>query len=150
MIELRTVDPIVFAAVRAHCKLGEIGRAFKAPLDQVWAYLRAHPEVKRDHNLFLYHHVLDPQRDGLDVDFGVMVDAAFAGDGDVRRCETPAGEVAVAVHRGPYGSMQTTHAEIHAWCRANGRAIGAASWEVYGDWTDDVTKLETTIYYLLK
>jgi len=148
-VELRTVTTIPFAAVRAHCRLGEISRSFKAPLDQVWAYLRAHPALKRGHNVFLYHHVADAARDGLDVDFGVEVDPAFTGADGVTRAETPAGEAAVAVHRGPYGEMHVTHAAIHAWCREHGRTIGAASWEVYGDWTDDPAQLETTIYYLL-
>ncbi|HWP04662.1 MAG TPA: hypothetical protein VNN72_02920 [Polyangiaceae bacterium] len=40
--------------------------------------------------------------------------------------------------------------EVHAWCKAQGRVIAALSWELYGDWTDDESKLETTVFYLLK
>jgi hypothetical protein len=42
------------------------------------------------------------------------------------------------------------HAALRAWCAANGRTIGAYSLEVYGDWSDDPAKLETTIQYLLR
>ena len=45
--------------------------------------------------------------------------------------------------------MKPAHDAVHAWRRANGRRIGAMSWEVYGDWTEDESKLETEIFYLL-
>lgn len=35
------------------------------------------------------------------------------------------------------------------WRAATGRAFGTYSWEIYGDWTDDETKLETQVIYLL-
>ncbi|MBX7183745.1 MAG: GyrI-like domain-containing protein, partial [Vicinamibacteria bacterium] len=67
------------------------------------------------------------------------------------RCvESPAGEAAVVVHRGPYGGLPKAHAALHAWCAANGRTIGAHSLEIYGDWTSDPKALETTIQYLLR
>jgi hypothetical protein len=31
----------------------------------------------------------------------------------------------------------------------HGKSFAGKSWEIYGDWTDDVTKLETRIEYLL-
>jgi hypothetical protein len=33
---------------------------------------------------------------------------------------------------------------------ANNRHFAGKSWEIYGDWSDDPSKLETTIMYLLK
>ena len=35
------------------------------------------------------------------------------------------------------------------WCVANKRRIGIHSLEIYGDWSDDPAKLETTIQYML-
>jgi hypothetical protein len=46
--------------------------------------------------------------------------------------------------------MGETHDAILAWTRANGRALARRSWEIYGDWSDDPAKVETTICYLLK
>jgi effector-binding domain-containing protein len=56
--------------------------------------------------------------------------------------------VAGAQHRGPIADLHATHAAIRDWCRDHGRTIGAASWEIYGDWTDP-ERLETSISYLL-
>lgn len=137
------------AAVRRQVAIGGVAAAWKPALDQVWAFLRAKPGLRTDgHNVFLYHH---PARRDLpmDVDFGVEVVRAFEPEGEVRAVETPAGEAAVATHVGPYDRMMETHDAIHAWAAANQRAFAGTSWEIYGDWSDDPSKLETTIVYLL-
>jgi effector-binding domain-containing protein len=149
VVRAETVGARTLAAVRARTRIGEIGRAFKAPLDEVWAFLKRNAQIKPGHNVFLYHH--PPRRgDPLDVDFGVEVAGAIAGEVPVRCVATPAGEAAVTTHIGPYSCMQGAHDAVHAWCGAAGREIGAVSWEVYGDWSDDETKLETRIFYLLR
>jgi hypothetical protein len=45
--------------------------------------------------------------------------------------------------------MNKTHEAIHAWAAVNGSSFAGTSWEIYGDWTDDVSKQETRIEYLL-
>jgi effector-binding domain-containing protein len=116
----------------------------------VWEFLRAQPGLRTDgHNVFLYHH---PARRDLpmDVDFGVEVSRAFESAGEVYATGTPAGLVAAAVHVGAYDRMKETRDAIHAWREANNRTFAGKSWEIYGDWSDDPSKLETTIMYLLK
>jgi len=70
--------------------------------------------------------------------------------GEVYAAETPEGEVAVAVHRGPYGRMHETHDAIRKWMTANRRDSAGHSWEIYGDPTSDPAHTETTVVYLLK
>jgi effector-binding domain-containing protein len=85
----------------------------------------------------------------MDVDFGVEVIRAFDREGEVAPAEAPAGEVATAVHVGPYDQLRRTHDAIHAWRAATGRNFAGTSWEIYGDWSDDPSKLQTTVCYLL-
>src|SRR6266566_7399064 len=59
---------------------------------------------------------------------------------------TPAGEAAQVVHCGPDDQMRGAHTVLHQWCVANKRRIGIHSLEIYGNWSDDPAKLETTIY----
>ncbi len=147
-VVIEAARPELIAAVRVIVPVGGVGQAWRPALDQVWAFLRASPGMRRGHNLFLYHH---PERRGdpLAAEFGVQVFEPFEPAGNVRCVETPGGEVARVVHRGPYVEMGAAHAAIQAWSVAHGRGIGSASWELYGDSTDDPADLETTISYLL-
>jgi effector-binding domain-containing protein len=149
-VTVRAVPSIKLAAVRRQVAIGDIGTAWKPALDKVWEFLQGHPGLRTDgHNVFLYHH--PARRDQpMDIDFGVEVSRVFESAGEVFATETPAGMVAVAVHRGAYDRMKETHDAIHAWRAANNRSFAGKSWEIYGDWSDDPSKLETTIMYLLK
>ena len=75
---------------------------------------------------------------------------AFEPEGEVHAVEAPAGQVAIAAHVGSYNRMKEAHDAIHAWRAANHSIFAGRSWEIYGDWSDDPSKLEPTIVYLLK
>ena len=149
-VRVETVAPRKLAAVRREVQIRDIARAFKPALDEVWKFLGTQPGLRNEgHNLFLYHHGAG-RNAPMTVDFGVEVTRSFDPAGEVFATETPAGQAAVALHTGSYASLVTTHDAIHAWCKAQGRVIAELSWELYGDWTDDESKLETTVFYLLK
>ena len=84
----------------------------------------------------------------MDVDFGVQVTRPIERSGEAYSTATPAGKVAT-LHIGPYEKLSETPDAIPAWAKANQATFDGKSWEVYGDWTDDMTKLETRIEYLL-
>jgi effector-binding domain-containing protein len=149
-VTIEHLAPRLLAAVRRTAAPREVPVVFKPALDLVWAFLRKHPGLRtHGHNVFLYEHVARPEA-GMHVDFGVEVTRRFEPEGEVRCVETPAGEAAVVVHRGPYSGLPAAHAALHAWCAAHERTIGAYSLEVYGDWSDDSSNLETTIQYVLR
>lgn len=150
-VSIEAVHPKLLAAVRRRVAVGQVAAAWKPALDLVWTFLRQHPELRAGgRNLFLYHH---PARreDPMEVDFGVEVTRAFEPAGEVRPVHTPsAGQAASAVHVGDYARLRDTHDAIHAWARDHQQAFAGQSWEIYGHWTDDSSKLETTVQYLLK
>ncbi len=147
-VRIASVPPRTIAAVRRHVKMSAVPTAFKPALDQVWAFLGRHPGLRSDgHNVFLYHHVPSPA-EGMNVDFGVEVTRTFEAEGDVACVETPAGEAAMVLHKGPYSGLAAGHAALHQWCASTGRRIGSHSWEIYGDWASDPSQLETEIVYL--
>ncbi|MFT3726378.1 MAG: GyrI-like domain-containing protein [Terricaulis sp.] len=149
-ISVATVAPRKLAAVRGQARLGEIGTVAMPALDKVYAFLSTRQDLQQpsSHNLFLYHHPAN-RSDPMTIDFGVEVASAFAAEGGVVCVETPAGQAARTLYVGPYSQMHPAHQAIHQWCAKNGKRIGGISWEVYGDWTEDESKLETEIFYLL-
>jgi effector-binding domain-containing protein len=145
--QVATARPI--AAVRRRVHPGQVATAWRPALDQVWAVLRRHEGLQTDgHNIFVYHH---PMRSGepIDIDFGVEVTGAFEDEGEVVLTRTPAGQVVSTLHVGPYDTLGDAHEAIDAWRAAHGRTFGPASWEIYGDWSDDPAKLEVEVVYLL-
>ena len=147
---LQTVHPRKLAAVRCDVAPGAVGSAWKPALDEVWGFIRSQPGLwSVGHNIFLYHHPTHPDASIL-CDFGVEVTRAFETAGRVYATETPGGEAAVAVHRGPYNRLNEAHDAIRKWIAANRRESAGHSWEIYGDPTPDPADTETTVAYLLK
>lgn len=149
-VELQAVRPRRLAAVRREVEPGAVGAAWGPALDKVWGLIRSRPGLwTGGHNVFLYHH---PAQRGAPIscEFGVEVTQGFEAAGEVYATETPAGEAAVAVHRGPYGLMNEAYRAIEEWMAANGRESAGHSWEIYGDPTPDPAATETMIVHLLK
>ena len=149
-VHVQTVRSRTLAAVRREVAPGAIGSAWEPALGKVWAFIRSQPGLWTDgHNIFLYHHPTQPGAPIL-CDFGVEVTRTFETAGEVCAVETPAGEAAIGVHRGPYNRMKETHKAIEQWMGANRRESAGHSWEIYGDPTPDPADTETTVVYLLK
>ena len=149
-VNVQTVHPRKLATVRREVPPGAVGAAWGPALDKVWEFIRSQPGLRSDgHNIFLYHHGTEPGAPILG-DFGVEVTRTFETAGEVYATETPGGEAAVAVHRGPYNRMNEAHDAIRKWIAANRRTSAGHSWEIYGDPTPDPADTETTVVYLLK
>ena len=146
----KTISAQPLAAVRRRAFSRDVGRIWKPALDLVWEFLRRNEGLRADgHNCFLYHHPADSSAP-MEIEFGVQVIRPFEGEGEVICTATPAGEVAMTTHVGSYDKLAAAYNAIHSWRPTSGRAFAGCSWEIYGDWTDDTTKLETDIVYLLK
>jgi len=149
-VNAKIVHPRTLAAVRCVVAPGEVGSAWGPAVGKVWDFIRSQPGLRTDgHNIFLYHNLTQPGAPIL-CDFGVEVTRTFETAGQVYATETPAGEAAVAVHRGPYNRMNEAHDAIGKWMAANRRESAGHSWEIYGDPTPNPADTETTVIYLLK
>ena len=82
----------------------------------------------------------------LRVQVGFPVSGRFA-DTDLVKCvQLAPGRAAHAVHVGQYANLHRTYAVLHAWCSQRALPLTGQSWEVYGDPTEDPSKLETGLF----
>lgn len=88
----------------------------------------------------------------IDMQVGVPLAAAAAGNGDVEAGQLPGGPIAVAVHAGSYDNLGDTYAAMESWMDANGYRPGGAPWESYvtdpGEFPD-VNDWRTEVYWPL-
>lgn len=148
-VKVQAVQSRKLAAVRREVAPGAVASSWKPALDKVWEFLRRQPGLRTDgHNVFVYHR---PEHGApLVCDFGVEVTRPFETVGEVFATETPAGQAAVAVYRGPYSGLNEAHDAIAKWMAANQKESAGQSWEIYGDPTPNPAQTETTVVYLLK
>lgn len=146
----QTVHSRTLAAVRREVAPGAVAAAWGPAIAKVWEVIRRQPGLwSNGHNIFLYHH---PRHPGAAIvcDFGVEVTRTFEAEGEVYATTTPAGEAAIAVHRGPYHRLNEAYEALEQWMATNQRESAGHSWEIYGDPTPDPAHTETTLVHLLQ
>src|SRR5262249_15730628 len=122
--------------------------SFRTYLDQVYAARGAGIQLDGQ-NIFVYRRVSEPS-DVVDAEFGVGAKEPFTSIGSVVYTQTPSGEAATTTHWGDSANLVAAHEALASWCRANGRALAGASWEVYGHWTGNPKDQRTDVFYLLE
>jgi effector-binding domain-containing protein len=142
-VVLRAVAASPTAVVAERTTWDEFPQLWGKLLDQVYAFVRSGAVAQTGHNVMLYRD------DVPNVEVGVQVAGPFEASGRVVPSELPAGRVATTVHVGPYDRLGAAHAAVRAWCASNGHALTGTRWEIYGDWHEDVSRLETEVSYLI-
>ena len=140
------IEPVLLAVTEAELDRREVAPNIRRMFDVVYAWLKAAPVRQAGHNYALYDRGVHRE---LLVRVGFPVSGPFADTSSVKCIERGAGRAARAVHVGPYSELHRTYAELHAWVRREGLRLGSQSWEVYGDWQDDPSRLETELYLRL-
>lgn len=112
-----------------------------------YTWLKTAPVQQVGHNYAIYER--GTHKDLL-VRAGFPVSGPFAETASAKPFTLAAGKAAHALHVGPYSELHRTYARLDAWCREQGLVLSGQSWELYGDWHDDASKLETGLYYRIK
>jgi effector-binding domain-containing protein len=143
-VDVGPAEAAPVAIVRRRARQDELSRVVPAACGVVWNFIRASGFKRAGRNVAIY-------LDGvINLEAGVEVEPPFEGTGDVMLSATPAGIVAHAIHIGSYADLGRAHEAIRAWGRTTGRSFAGPSWEIYGHWTDDLTRLRTDVYLLLE
>jgi effector-binding domain-containing protein len=134
-------------AIHDQARGGELPQKIKGNLDKVWTYLRANA-AKADHSVVVYRD-FDRATGVMTIDVGVQVESALPGNGEVVPVTSPGGLVVTTVHLGPYDKLGDASSALHEFCGTHDHPIAGPTWEEYGDWSDDSSKLRTDVFVLV-
>jgi effector-binding domain-containing protein len=134
-------------AIHDRAKGGELPQKIMTNLDKVWSYLRTNA-AKTDHNVVVYRD-FDRATGVMTIDVGVQVESALPGNGEIVPITTPGGLVVTTVHIGPYHELGDASRALHEFCRTHDHPIAGPTWEEYGHWNDDSSKLRTDVFVLV-
>jgi effector-binding domain-containing protein len=145
--EIVEVQPLTLAVAEMFVKRSEIPQHILKLFDAVYAWTRATGTKPAGHNYAVYDQFCDT---GMRMRAGVPVAAPFADTPTVKCMQLEGGKAAHTTHRGPYSEMHVGWSRVHEFCEAQSLQQAGISWELYGDWNDDPSKLLTDIYVKLK
>ena len=144
--DIATVEPVTLAVTDAQTKQAEIPSRIPPMFDIVYAWLRDSGAKQAGHNYVVYDRF---GADGMRMRVGFPVSKAFDDTAQVKCLRLTGGRAAHTTVVGPYTGISAAHMELNAWCAQHKHALAGMSWEVYGDWVDDQSKLVTDIYFRL-
>jgi effector-binding domain-containing protein len=142
-----SLSPVLLALTQEELARGQVPRRIRGLFDVVYSWLKTAEVRQTGHNYAVYDK--GSTQDLLLVRVGFPVSGRFADTERVQCVELGGGDAAHATHVGPYGELHRTYAALTEWCARAAVPLSGQSWEVYGDWHDDPSKLETDIYFRL-
>jgi effector-binding domain-containing protein len=145
--DLAAVAPVILAVTPAMTTQSEIPTRIPPMFDVVYAWLARSQCTKADDNYVVYDQF---GRGGMRMQVGFPVTQRFVGDDQIVCFEIQPGRAAHTRHLGPYSGLRAANTELNDWCAQRRLQLAGVSWEVYGDWNDDQSKLVTDIYFRLK
>lgn len=99
---------------------------------------------------FVMYYNMD--MNNLDIEAGFPVSGSIEADGRIKPSVIPGGEKAVAIHKGPYNTLEKTYTALSNWLQQQGRIPEEFMYEEYLNSPDEVKpeELLTKIYFYLK
>ena len=134
-------------AVRKKVRWTELGKVAIPSLDEVWKHIRANEITGCGHNVFIYRGMSIL---GVEASFGVEVPEGVEAPEGFVIDETPSGKAATFHQYGDYSKLIDTNLTIRQWCKQQDLKVDNISWDLYGDWDEDPTKVRTDVFYHLK
>ena len=142
-----SVASVLLAVAQEDVERAQISSRIRPLFDVVYSWVKGADVLQAGNNYAVYDRCT-PERLRLQV--GFPVSGTFADTDGVKCIELEAGRAAHATHVGSYEDMHVTNRALTEWCTEQGLSVTGDSWEVYGDWHDDPSKVTTDIYFRVR
>lgn len=140
------VQPVTLALTEAEVLLAEVPTRIVGMFDVVYSWSREVGAKQTGQNYALYYL----NTDSLLLQVGFPIAGRYPQSDAVRCVDFTGCKAAHTTHLGEYLGLPDAHSKLREWC--DEQALGAENpgWEVYGDWSDDPSKLITDVYVRLR
>jgi effector-binding domain-containing protein len=145
--EIIPFAPVLLALTQTELIRSEISARIRGMFDITYSWLRSADVRQVGHNYALYDEC---RKQSLRVRVGFPVSGPFPDTELVKCVEFEPGWAAHATHNGSYGNLHVTYRLLTEWCLQERFSLNGESWEIYGDWNDDPSKLKTDQYLGLR
>jgi effector-binding domain-containing protein len=148
-MEVRTVEERTTVSIRMTTTGDMLPQALGEGYGEIMEYLARTGIEPTGPPYSLYHNM---DMESLDVEMGFPVAGSPTPEGRIRPSTIPAGRAAVAIHVGPYETMDDTYRALMAYVEREGLATEPFMYEVYLNDPDEVEpqQLQTEVYFPLR
>jgi effector-binding domain-containing protein len=148
--KVETIEAKPAVAIRATIKANEVSKTLTTLLPEVGAYAARSGAAMTGPPFTRYYKL---GGDEVEIEAGMPIAKAVAGNDRVKSAELPGGRTAIAWHVGSYHDLQKSYKRLEEWMKSQNLEPRAAPWEIY--WTDpgiepDPTKWRTQILWPVK
>lgn len=131
-VEVQQRDPQPMVSVRTTVPVAELATVQGDALRALWDHLRRHRVRPAGPPFVRYHTFGDVE---TDVEVGIPVADAAAGEGRVDAGTLPGGTVVSAWHLGSHDRLGDAYTRLQVWLKEHGHQPAGTGWEVY-HWID--------------
>ena len=141
------VEPKILVVTEMVLKQEEISSHITKMFDTVYGWAKQSGLEQAGQN----HAIYDPfGLESLRMRVGFPVTQRFQDNDQIRCLEFEAMHAAHTVHEGTYNNLHCAHSSLNQWIDDQSINRTDTSWEVYGGWEEDETKVITEVYVQLK
>ena len=146
--KFRIVDttPKLLALAETRVAQSEIPVQIFGLFDRVYRWLLTTSVVQTGDNYALYDEFEDSR---MRMRAGIPISAPFADSATICCFQLDPGSAAHTRHFGSYSELTIAHEKLNDWLVQQGLKHGGLSWEEYGCWDEDESKLITDVYIKL-
>lgn len=145
-MELRTVEERDTVVVRTTVSVEELPQALGDGYGEIMRYLGENGIEPAGAPFAMYHNM---DMENLDVEMGLPVSVPVEGSGRVKPGKLPGGRAAVAVHVGPYDTLDRTYTKLGEYIQREGLETEPFMYEVYLSDPGEVApeQLQTEVFF---
>jgi effector-binding domain-containing protein len=125
-------EPQQALRIRTTVPVAQLAQAQAESLGEIWRFMQRRGLTPAGPPFVRYHSFGEAE---TDVELGIPVGQASAGDGRVEAGELPGGAAIATWHLGAHDRLGEAYGRLNAWLEQHERAAAGPAWEVYW-WID--------------